>query len=226
MFKTVVKGINYFAGKMLHRQNIFISGSLEYLKRKRSIDINYFDYVRLSSLELVANEIKQNNISGSVAELGVYKGKFAKFINKYFPDRTLYLFDTFEGFDSRDISKEKQQHYSDGSQDFSDTSVVSVLSKMPFPNKCVPVKGFFPDSAINIQDEFIFVSIDADLYDPIYSGLCFFYPKLKSGGYIFIHDFNNDAYKGAKKAVIQFCRENNINYFPLVDIGGSAIISK
>jgi hypothetical protein len=36
-----------------------------------------FDYVRCSSLELVAREIHENNVSGNVAELGVFKGDFA-----------------------------------------------------------------------------------------------------------------------------------------------------
>jgi O-methyltransferase len=136
------------------------------------------------------------------------------------------LFDTFNGFDDRDIKKEKDEKFSTGNQDFSDTSVQSVLSRMPHPEKCFPVIGFFPESAKDVNDEFVFVSLDADLYDPIYAGLCFFYPKLVSGGYIFIHDFNNDLYKGARKAVEQFCAEQKINFFPLPDSGGSAVICK
>ena len=43
------------------------------------------------------------NTKLSVAEGGVFRGDFAKYINKVFPDSKLYLFDTFEGFDSRDV---------------------------------------------------------------------------------------------------------------------------
>lgn len=46
------------------------------------------------------------------AEAGVFTGDFAKYINQYFPDRKLHLFDTFKGFDQRDIDKEKNCHYS------------------------------------------------------------------------------------------------------------------
>src|SRR5207244_2449439 len=99
-------------------------------------------------------------------------------------------------------------------------------SIMPHREKCIPVKGFFPASAKDVNQEFVFVSIDADLYQPIYSGLQFFYPKLVKGGYIFVHDFNNDDYKGARKAVLQFCKENDISYLPLPDTGGTAVISK
>jgi O-methyltransferase len=226
MIKTLARGINFLAGRSLRNRHIFMGASLDYLQRKRTIDKNYFDYIRLSSLELVSHEINAKGLKGNVAELGVYKGKFAKFINAYFPGRTLYLFDTFAGFDQRDIAKERNEKLSTGEQDFSDTSVDAVLKLMPFPGQCQPVKGFFPESAKNIDDVFVFVSLDADLYEPIYNGLQFFYSRLTKGGYIFIHDFNNDEYKGSRKAVEQFCSEQNIGYMPLPDAGGSAVIVK
>lgn len=226
MFRRIAKGVNFLLGKTLQKEKIFVSNSLEYMKRPRSINENYFDYIRLATLELVSNEIANKNLQGNVAELGVYKGKFAKYINFYFKDRTLYLFDTFEGFDSRDVAEEKNKEFSPGSQDFTNTSVESVLAIMPFSEKCVSVKGFFPASARDIDDHFVFVSIDADLYDPIYEGLKFFHPKLVAGGYIFIHDFNNDNYKGARKAVEKFCAESKISFTPIPDSGGSVIINK
>jgi O-methyltransferase len=226
MIKTIAKGVNYLFGKTVRNKNVFIGSSLDYLRRERKIDTNYFDYVRLSALELASHEINKKGIAGNLAELGVYKGKFARYINMYFPGRTLYLFDTFEGFDSRDVAKEKMEKFSTGEQDFSNTSVEAVLKLMPSPANCRPVKGFFPDSAKGVDDTFVFVSLDADLYEPIYEGLQFFYPRLVKGGYIFIHDFNNDEYKGSRKAVEQFCAEQNIGYVPLPDAGGSAIIAK
>jgi O-methyltransferase len=226
MLKMLAKGTNYLFGKVLQRKNVIISSSLGYLNRKREIDKNYFDYVRLSTLELVSFEINNRNLKGNVAELGVYKGKFARYINKYFPTRQLYLFDTFEGFSESDVLVEKKRSYSTGEQDFSETSVESVLKLMPFPQKCIPIKGFFPDSAQNVNDSFAFVSLDADLYEPIHSGLQFFYPKLVEGGYIFVHDFNNANYKGARKAVEEFCIARNIGFVPISDAGGTAIISK
>ena len=226
MLRFLAKGINFLMGQSLQKKNIFISSSLPYLKRKRRIDKNYFDYIRISTLELVSHEINQKKLIGNTAELGVYKGKFARYINQYFPDRILYLFDTFEGFDNRDVLSETKNRFSSGEQDFTDTSVESVLKRMPFPGKCKPVKGFFPESGKNIDDSFVFVSLDADLYDPLYQGLQFFYPKLVNGGYIFIHDFNNDAYPGTRKAVEQFCAEQKINYLPVPDLGGSSIIMK
>jgi O-methyltransferase len=226
MIQTLAKGVNYLLGNLLRQNKVFVGNSLDYLQRKRAIDRNYLDYIRLSTLELVSNEINKNELQGNVAELGVYKGKFARYINLYFSNRTLYLFDTFEGFDVRDVEKEKQKSFSTGDQDFSNTSIEAVLKLMPNPKQCRPIKGFFPESARDVDDSFVFVSLDADLYEPIYSGLQFFYPKLVRGGYIFVHDFNNDSYKGSRKAVEQFCSEQGIGFVPLPDAGGSAVICK
>ncbi|MBS1669071.1 MAG: methyltransferase [Bacteroidetes bacterium] len=226
MLNTLAKGINFLSGGFLQKKRIVICGSLTYLERNRNLDKNYFDYVRLSTLELISYEINKKQLAGDVAELGVYKGRFAKYINQYFPDRSLYLFDTFEGFDTRDVKSETENSFSTGNQDFSNTSVELVLKLMVNREKCIPVKGFFPESAKNIAGEFVFVSLDADLYEPIYHGLQFFYPKLVEGGYIFIHDFNNDNYKGARKAVEQYCEEQKLNYLPIPDSGGSAVIIK
>lgn len=46
-----------------------------------------------------AQVINSYHLNGCVAEAGVFQGNFAKVINANFPDRKLYLFDTFEGFD-------------------------------------------------------------------------------------------------------------------------------
>ena len=222
----IIAAINYVVGFFLNAKKTRITYSLNYLNRARNIDRNYLDYIRLATLELVADELNSAKIEGSVAELGVYKGKFARYINQYFSQRTLYLFDTFEGFNKADIDQEKKQHFSTGEQDFSNTSINEVLKRMPFVDKCIVKQGYFPQTAKDVIDKFAFVSIDTDLYDPIYTGLNFFYPLLAKGGYIFVHDYNNDNYKGAKEAVNKFCLENNITKIVLPDSCGTAIITK
>jgi len=217
---------NYIFGRFFNRNKTFINFSLNYLERKRKIDRNYMDYIRLSTLELIADEIAGKKLTGNVAELGVYKGKFARYINQYFPGRKLYLFDTFKGFSEPDIKAEVKHAYSSGDQDFSDTSIEKVLSIMPFPTQCIVKAGYFPETAAGLEEQFVFVSIDTDLYEPIYNGLQYFYPRLQKGGYIFIHDYNNDGYKGAREAVKNFCRENDIPYLPLPDAAGSAVLMK
>ncbi len=181
---------------------------------------------RSATLELMSREVYRYGVEGNTAELGVYRGDFAKLINHYFPDRKLYLFDTFEGFDQRDAEADRAGKFSSGTQDFSQTSEKLVLSKMERPENCIIRKGWFPDTAEGIDDRFCFVSIDADLYQPILAGLEFFYPRLNHGGVIMIHDFNCEGYKGSRQAVKEFCDKNNIGYVCLSDGFGSAVITK
>lgn len=202
--------------------------SMQNLGRKRLTDVHQTnDYVRLSSLELAAAEIYNNHIEGNIAELGVFRGDFAKVLNEIFFDRKLYLFDTFEGFNEQDLIIEQDKNFSKSTtSDFSNTSVDFVLSRMKYPQNCVVKKGYFPDTACDLKEQFAFVSIDTDLFNPIYSGLEYFYPRLIKGGYIFIHDYNNFRFKGVKEAIKKYCAENVISYFPLSDISGTAIIIK
>jgi O-methyltransferase len=186
-----------------------------------------FDYVRHSSLELVAREIYENNVSGNVAELGVFQGHFAQYINQIFPERKLYLFDTFEGFRDSDVGTEKNlKFYVPGEDNFKETSEEIVLGKMKYRENCIIKKGYFPETANDVNDTFAFVNIDVDLSEPIYNGLRWFYPRLEKGGYIFVHDFNHKQWTGAKAGVKKFVREYNVPYFPLSDGGGSVIIMK
>ena len=129
------------------------------------------DIVRYRMLAMVAREIKNKNLQGCVAELGVYKGDFASFINGHFPAHTLYLFDTFDGFDERDVEIENRYDKHAKKNDFTNKDIELVLRKMKHRDNCIIKKGWFPETAQNLEERFLFVSIDADLYEPIYQGL-------------------------------------------------------
>ena len=168
---------------------------------------SYFndDYVRYMSLNLIAQNFNEKKMPGNIAELGVYRGDLSAFLNRIFPTKKLYLFDTFEGFSEKDIKVEDANKFSiSASTDFSDTSLESVLSKMPIRENVIPCKGYFPESAKGVEDTFCLVSLDVDLYAPTIAGLHYFYARLVKGGYIFVHDYNNLRYQGAKKAVTEF----------------------
>jgi O-methyltransferase len=219
------KKVYQLISKLLKSKGYYLNKSLNYKESKLKLNVSN-DYIRYATLELCKQEILLNNVSGNIAELGVYKGDFAKRLNEIFDDRKLYLFDTFEGFVQSDINKDVSHNYSNGNQNFSDTSINTVLKKMKYPENCIVKKGFFPDTAADVNDTFCFVNIDTDLYQPILNGLEFFYPRLEKKGFIFIHDFNNDNYKGARQAVVDFCFKNSISYTPIPDSCGTVVITK
>lgn len=187
---------------------------------------SHFD-IRSATLQQMAGRVREQGIPGRIAELGVYKGDTARKLNALFPDRKLYLFDTFGGFDQRDLQKEEEYGCSQARQgDFSDTSEQAVLSRLPFPGQAVVRRGYFPQTAAGLEDEtFALVSLDADLYAPLLAGLEYFCPRLAPGGMILLHDYNNERFKGARQAVADFeKRHHRLVLVPLCDLHGSAVI--
>lgn len=188
----------------------------------------YFD-IRNATLKRLAERIHGQGLLENIAELGVFKGDTAWKLNALFPQQRLYLFDTFQGFDPRDIKEEKSKGCSFAREgEFSDTSEQAVLGRLPFPEQAVIRRGYFPDTAAGLEQErFCLVSLDADLYAPILSGLIFFYPRLVPGGMILLHDYNNERFRGARQAVEEFEKQyGRLCLVPLCDLHGSAVIVK
>lgn len=189
--------------------------------------LNGVDFVRVSTMELLAREILNNNIEGSIAELGVYQGHTSLLLSHLFSNRKLYLFDTFEGFHEKDVNYEMDNNYAETKiGHLSTTSIELVKDKLKNHKQFELRKGYFPQTALNINDTFAFVSLDVDLYQPTYEGLKFFYERLNKGGYIVIHDYNFPTYPGVKAAVQRFCNEYSIPYIPMSDYFGSVVIAK
>ena len=148
---------------------------------------------------------ERGDLKGAIAELGVYRGDFAQQMKAHFPNKTFYLLDTFEGFAREDLNDSEKMGSAVGAKHFANTSVDLVLSKMPHPENCKVVAGFFPDTAAQITErDFLLVNLDCDLYAPILAGLEFFYPRMVTGGVILVHEYFSTGYLGVQKAVNEF----------------------
>lgn len=193
----------------------------------RPEQLSLFD-ARVATMRLLAEQIHELEIPGDAAELGVYRGDFAVHINAAFPDRLLHLFDTFEGFDESDVALESREGLSRAKQgDFSGTDADTVRRRMPYPERTTLHKGWFPDTFAGCDGlSFAFVSIDADLYAPTAAALPLFWDRLSPGGALLIHDVNGTQYRGAGKAVSEFCAARGILPTPVCDIHGSVILRK
>ena len=187
------------------------------------------DYNRIRTFELLSDEIKSNNIDGNVAELGVFRGEFAKYINEVFSDRTLYLFDTFEGFRLEESEKEKENGNCGDAfiERFRNTNIQEVKNVMPNPTSIVFKQGLFPESLNGLEDSFAFVSIDVDFEQAIYDGLVYFVPRLTNGGYIMIHDYNSSTLRGVKSAIQNYEKKfEKLHKVPICDICGTLVLTK
>lgn len=78
-----------------------------------------------------------------------------------------------------------------------------------------------------LEEQFAFVSIDVDFEESIYEGLKYFYPRLTSGGYIFVHDYNSSLL-GVEKAVDWFERDcgESLCKMPLCDANGTMVVMR
>lgn len=188
---------------------------------RSKIDQSYISLAvnaRVIFLENLSEMYEDIHPCASVAEGGVFQGDFAKEISRVFPNRKLYLFDTFSGFDERDVVFDKERNFSElGIGHFNITSEELVMSKLPHPEMAVIRKGYFPESTKGIEDQFCFVNLDFDLYQPILAGLAFFYPRMIKGGVILVHEYFSDSYRGVKEAVDGFSKKNGLNLFPIGD---------
>ncbi len=195
---------------------------------RRICDLEPFDTTRRDMLILLLRTIAEKPVEGDFVELGVYKGYTAKLIHHYAPDRKLHLFDTFEGFGKRSAIAEAaisgttilESHFSDTSLDNVKRNILPINHNVSF------YKGYFPDSIPTELKtvKFAFVHLDADLYQPTFEGLNFFYPRMTKGGFIVIHDYN--AWLGARKAVDDFFIDKSEIPIPMPDKSGSALVQK
>lgn len=174
---------------------------------------------RRAALQGMKQILDSREAVGAVAEVGVYRGDFAKIINEVFSDRTLYLFDTFEGFPEEDILYEQKQGFLKNEIGrLANTSVDYVLGRLPHREKCVIRKGYFPETTNGLENErYVFANLDADLYSPTAAGLEYFWPRMAQGGYIMVHDYFSNAYDGAQRAIEEFACKNNLGIIPIGD---------
>ena len=178
------------------------------------------DYVRLATLELLCRRLAE--VPGAAAELGVYRGFFARCINQLLPERKLYLFDSFEGFGEEAQASESFQAA------HRNTAVEKVLAIMPYPEKVIVKPGFFPDSLEGLEERFCLVSLDVDFYRTTLEGLRYLWPRITEGGYLLLHDWGSPKLPGVAKALADFEGETGcrIPAIPLCDVGGSLILCK
>lgn len=187
------------------------------------------DFVRFSQIDMLVNQALK--VEGDVAELGVYRGKLSCLLAdklKLFTEKKLWLFDTFTGFDKRDlvgIDCGKYENFTDTSENFVVNRIENVgLTK----DRIVVRKGYFPHTSYDMNNsKFCFISIDFDLSEPTKEALRIMWSYLSEGGIMIVHDYNNYYYNGVKKSVDDFVLQNGINNtFILCDYCGTYIIKK
>jgi hypothetical protein len=176
---------------------------------------------------LLALDLVKGLPEGDYAELGTFRGVTASLIwPRKAPGANFYSFDTFEGFDDRDLH-DRRLDRGEEKNAFADTCVQLVQQRVaggPDPELLFRV-GFFPETFTGLEDrKFRFVHIDMDLADPIRSALEIFWPRLVTGGILMVHDYKSARYPMAAEAVDSFFSARGITVWPWNDRLGTAMV--
>jgi hypothetical protein len=187
---------------------------------------NNGDASRFMALLLNLRQLQRDEIEGDFAELGVWKGNSAALLADFAASsgKRLFLFDTFSGFDRRDLVGVDETKR----LEFADTSIDYVRQTVGHDEVTTYVQGFFPESLTPEIEErtFALIHIDCDLYEPMKAALEFFYPRMPKGGMLILHDYSSGTWPGATKAVDEF-RQAMGEYLSLwPDKSGTAMIRK
>lgn len=205
---------------------------LDDLKKKKTSKLiarhekKFKDKNRFYSLWFQLKRIDSDNVPGSMAEVGVYKGHTAKLIHHMSPERKLYLFDSFIGLPKQVIREDCDGKVRPQTVKFDNTSKDEVIKYVEGNSNVDVREGIFPETAEGLEDEtFSFVHLDADLYQSTLDGLEFFYPRLSPGGCIIVHDYNHN-WEGVTKAVDEFSETIPEYFVEMPDMYGSVILIK
>jgi hypothetical protein len=229
-----IKKIVLIIIKLIKKTKIFPRNFVSNLYLNANLVIvSYNDIHRAKVLEL-AKKIKKENemllgyneayqifmavkntekITGEIAEVGTYKGGSAKLICEAKGNKTLHLFDTFNGLpELGQVDDSNQFHKGQFS-----ASLEDVKKYLDCYNNIYFYKGLFPGNSEVIQDSiFSFVHLDLDLYEATKASLEFFYPRMNKGGIIISHDYINT--KGVKKAFDEYFQDK---IEPIIEMSGS-----
>ena len=172
----------------------------------------------------IRNYYNINSIQGDIVECGVWRGGYSVFLSHLFKDRTIWVCDSFEGFQSLKDAKYNKLTYLDPinglterfqkgnnmGMDVSLLDVQNVFKQFNLENdpRINFVKGFVNKTLPNINiNKIALLRIDVDGYSPTREVLDYLYDKVEKGGMIIFDDL---CLSEAAAAVKDWMIEKNI----------------
>lgn len=155
-------------------------------------------------------------VEGDLVEAGAYQGFssyiMCDFIEKNKENKTVHLFDSFEGLSDPNIFDD-QQWWKKGAFE---TDIKIIYQNLKEFNNFKVHKGWIPEVYNTVKIEKVsFLHIDVDLYQPTKDTLEFFYDKMHSKALILFDDYNFKNCKGHKLAIDEFFIGKKENVIPI-----------
>lgn len=180
---------------------------------------------RIAALCNAITYISQHQIEGDIVECGVWKGgsmmaAAMTLLANNSSERTLWLFDTFEGMSEPD-EKDVDLHGNSSAEMLASAdkknSAIWAYSPLQEVKRAMGSVGY-DESHIryiegkvedtlpeNAPDKIALLRLDTDWYQSTYHELVHLYPRLSIGGVLIIDDYGH--WQGARQAVDQYLKE-------------------
>lgn len=171
---------------------------------------------RMKNIYRLAHRIENEAIPGDVVECGVYNGGtaaiLAHFASRSRHDRTVWLFDSFEGM------PQASEEDGEAAQDQKGT-VVGNIEKVKKVLRAVDadleriniIKGWFENTFSDVSiNQIALLNIDSDWYESVRLCLATLYDAVVPGGIVSIDDYGH--WPGCKKAVDEFVKDRQLPY--------------
>jgi Macrocin-O-methyltransferase (TylF) len=193
---------------------------------KKPLDVSHIEVLEDPAFQASVNEVQRltvldtdrlanlwqlcrlSNPSGSLIEIGSYKGGSALHLSNAAPTRTIFVCDTFEGFGDLPLDPSLDRVFKQ--RQFDDTSFDRVIAQWTGKGRDVRwVRGYFPESAssVKIGNQISFAHIDLDLYRSTADTLDYLQSRFIDRSIIVFDDYLRRA-DGVMKAVNEFAATN------------------
>lgn len=173
----------------------------------------------IAQLRVALETIKNENIPGDLIETGVWRGGLPIIMRAYLHDikdtkRKVYIADSFAGLpqDVHDV-KDKAANLLLEPLNGLSTSRKLVEDALTYfglnDEQVVFLEGWFKDTLPSMPKEpLALIRLDGDYYESTMDAITQLYPRLSSGGYLIVDDYNLPL--GCKKAINEYREEMEI----------------
>ena len=156
------------------------------------------------------------DVKGDFVEMGCYRGDTSLLLADILKDssKKLWMYDSFEGLPEKSEFDESALgvQFKAGELGVTKREVKLRFLKAGLP---VPVikKAWFRDlTGDDLPEKIAFSFLDGDFYESIRDSLKLVVPKMVDGGVLVVHDYNNPALLGVKKAVDEWMLGKNVDF--------------
>jgi O-methyltransferase len=159
--------------------------------------------IRQENLVILCREIDRHSIPGAIVECGVLDGGTAALMAHGLKDRTIHLFDSWEGLPDM-TEKDGDAGMWVGDVIGSPRRVINIFKSLNIDmSRVIFHKGWFDQTfGSAVIPQIALLHIDADFYESVRLALNTWEPHVSPGGYIQIDDYS--SFIGCRRAVDEY----------------------